>query len=78
MITYFRMKKNEWKVKAQFYGLIVSVLNNQKDMIELIQNLYTSLKDVPTEQLRSELMGKIAELAHQQAVKEREAEKKKI
>lgn len=75
MITYFRMKKNEWKVKAQFYGLIVSVMNNQKDMIELIQNLYTSLKDVPTEQLRSELMGKIAELAHQQAVKEREATK---
>lgn len=75
MITYFRMKKNEWKVKAQFYGLIVSVMNNQKDMIELVQNLYASLKDVPAEQLRSELMGKIAELVHQQAVKEREAEK---
>lgn len=75
MITYFRMKKNEWKVKALFYGLIVNVMNEQTDIIELIQKLYTSLKDVPADQLRSELMGKIAELAHQQAVKERETEK---
>lgn len=75
MITYFRMKKNEWKVKALFYGLIVNVMNEQTDIIEFIQKLYTSLKDVPADQLRSELMGKIAELAHQQAVKERETEK---
>ncbi len=75
MITYFRMKRNEWKVKAQLYGLIISVMNNQKNIIEFIQKLYTSLKNVPTDQLRSELISKIADLVHQQAVKERETEK---
>lgn len=75
MITYLRMKRNEWKVKTLFFGLIVSVMNDQKDILELVQKLYTSLKDVPADQLRSELMGKIAELVHQQAVKEREAKK---
>lgn len=73
MRNYFRMKKNEWKVKAMFYGLIVELAENQKDIIALVQNLYLGLKDTPVEELRSELTKHIAEFAHDQAVKEREA-----
>ena len=75
MINFIRMKRNEWKVKAMFYGTIVAIMNGQKDIIGFVQKLYGALKDVPMEDLRKELISNIAELAHEQAVKEREAEK---
>ena len=74
MIRYFMMKRNEWKVKAMFYSTIVSVMDEQKDIIGFVQRLYVALKDVPMEDLRKELISNIASLAHEQAVKEREAE----
>ena len=65
MFTYFKMKKNEWKVKAAFYGVIASIFDNQKPIIAMVQTLFTELKDVPAEELRSELIEKIAELVHE-------------
>lgn len=75
MIRYFMMKRNEWKVKAMLYGTIVSIMDENKDIIGFVQKLYVALKDVPMEDLRKELISNIAQLAHEQAVKEREAEK---
>ena len=54
MFTYFEYKKNEWKVKAMFYGTIAQIMDNQdeiKDMLDLVKRLYEELKDVPTEDL---------------------------
>ncbi len=65
MFTYFKMKKNEWKVKATIYGIIASVMDNQKEIIEFVQKLYDSLKDVSAEDMQKELITKIAELVHQ-------------
>ncbi len=64
MFTYFKMKKNEWKVKATIYGIIASVMDNQKEIIEFVRKLYVSLKDVPAEDIQKELISKIAELVH--------------
>ena len=67
MMTYFRMKKNEWKVKAMLYGTIVQIMDNQdeiKDMIDLVKRLYGELKDVPTEDLQKEFVSKLAEIIH--------------
>ncbi len=75
MIRYFMMKRNEWKVKAMLYGTIASVMDENKDIIGFVQKLYVALKDVPMEDLRKELIHEISQLAHEQAVKEREAEK---
>lgn len=75
MIRYFMMKRNEWKVKTMLYGTIASVMDENKDVIGFIQRLYGALKDVPMENLRKELISNIAQLAHEQAAKEREAEK---
>lgn len=75
MFEYFKMKRNEWKVKAMFYGMIVGFVENQKDFIDFIQKLYVAVKDVPADEIRKELITKIAELAHEQAVKERDVEK---
>ena len=67
MFTYFKMKKNEWTVKKMFYGAIVQLMDNQdeiKDMINLVKKLYKELKDVPTEDLQKEFIGKLAEIIH--------------
>ena len=67
MFTYFKMKKNEWTVKKMFYGAIVQLMDNQdeiKDMINIVKKLYEELKDVPTEDLQKEFIGKLAEIIH--------------
>ena len=67
MITYIKYKRNEWKVKAMLYGIIAQIMNNQdeiKDMINLVKKLYEELKDIPTEDLQKEFVGKLAEIIH--------------
>lgn len=65
MIKFIRMKKNELKVKAMFYGTIAALINDRNDILELLQNMYASLKNVPAEELRSELINRLAELIHE-------------
>lgn len=72
LINWYRAKRAELKVKAVVYGTIAGVIDNQKPIITMIQALFTELKDVPIEQLRSELIGKIAELAHEENKKTNE------
>ena len=68
MITYFfRMKRNEWKVKAMLYGTIAQIMDNQdeiKDMLDLVKRLYEELKDVPTEDLQKEFVSALADIIH--------------
>ena len=67
MTTYFRMKRNEWKVKAMFYGTIASIMDNQGEiqaMLNLAKKLYEELKDVSAEDLQKEFIGKLAEIIH--------------
>lgn len=68
MITYFfKMKRNEWKVKAMLYGTIAQIMDNQdeiKDMINIVKKLYEELKDIPTEDLQKEFVSKLAEIIH--------------
>lgn len=73
MITYFRMKRNEWKVKAMLYGTIAQIMDNQdeiKDMINLVKKLYEELKDVSTEDLQKEFVSALAEIIHNENNKE--------
>ena len=67
MIAYIKYKFNEWKVKKIFYGAIVQLMDNQdeiKNMINLVKKLYEELKDIPTEDLQKEFVGKLAEIIH--------------
>ena len=66
MITYLIMKKNEWKVKAMLYGAIAALIDNQKEVLTLLQKLYTALKDVPVEELQKEFVSKLAEIIHEE------------
>ena len=67
MFEYITYKKNEWKVKAMFYGTIAQIMDNQdeiKDMLDLVKRLYEELKDVPTEDLQKEFVSALAEIIH--------------
>ena len=73
MIEYITYKKNEWKVKAMFYGTIIQIMDNQdeiKDMINLVKKLYEELKDIPAEDLQKEFVGKLAEIIHNEEKKD--------
>lgn len=39
MFKYFKMKRNEWKIKAAIYGIIASVMDNQQEIISKITEL---------------------------------------
>ena len=67
MIEYITYKKNEWKVKAMFYGTIAQIMDNQdeiKGILDFVKRLYEELKDVPTEDLQKEFVSKLAEIIH--------------
>lgn len=66
MFTYLIMKKNEWKVKAMLYGAIAALIDNQKEVLMLLQRMYTALKDVPAEELQKEFVNKLAEIIHEE------------
>ena len=74
MFTYFiKMKKNEWKVKAMLYGTIAQIMDNQdeiKDMIDLVKRLYEELKNVPIEDLQKEFVSALAEIIHNEEMKD--------
>ena len=70
---YMKYKFNEWKVKAMLYGTIAQIMDNQdeiKDMINLVKKLYEELKDVPTEDLQKEFVSALAEIIHNEEMKD--------
>lgn len=67
MITLIKMKYKEWRIKLALYTVIETIIAEQEDIITLLSDLYTSLKDVPFNQLKDEFLGKLAETIHDQA-----------
>ena len=63
MREYFRMKKNEWRVKARLFGMIASFMENRKGITDLLKKLYEALKDTDSEELKEMLVTKIVELS---------------
>ena len=64
--NYIMMKNNEWKVKAMFYGIIATFIENQKEVLEFLQKMYIALKDVPVEELQKEFIAKLSEIIHEE------------
>ncbi len=58
MINYFRMKKAEWKIKATLFGTIAGIIDNQKEVLNLLQKMYIALKDVHAEELQKKFVEK--------------------
>lgn len=70
MFKYFKMKRNEWKIKAAIYGIIASVMDNQQEIIETAKKLFMSLKDISAEDMQQEFISKITELIYAENRKE--------
>lgn len=70
MFKYFKMKKNEWKIKAVIYGIIASVMDNQQEIIETVKKIFLSLKDISAEDMQQEFISKITELIYEENRKE--------
>lgn len=64
MINYIRMKRAEWKIKATLYNAIAALIDNQKEILELLQKIYIAFKDVSAEDLQKEFISKLAEIIH--------------
>ena len=61
MITYLKMKHAEWKVKKMFFSSILTIINNRKDILKLMQKVYTALKDVPMDDFQEDFQEKFQE-----------------
>ena len=66
MITYFKMKIKEHKIKLALYFSIEEIMNEKEDVIAFIKNLYLVLKDTPVNELRDVFMEKLAEIIHKE------------
>ncbi|WP_310605613.1 hypothetical protein [Anaerosporobacter sp.] len=65
MITLIKMKYKEWKLKLAFLTMVENVVREKESIIKLAGNLYTTLKDVPMEELQKEFVSVIAKLVHE-------------
>ena len=64
MITYFKMKIREWKIKRRIYDTIITFMDNQKELFSVFNKLFVALKDVPIENLQEEFISNLAEIIH--------------
>ena len=77
MITYFRMKMAEWKVKGLFYGTIASFVDNKSGRLQTILILIDSVKGLTGEELRTEFISGLAGIIHDEAEQTRQNETNK-
>lgn len=71
--NWFIMKKKEITLKITLYTAIEKVIAEQKDITTLLSNLFMVLKDVPLNELKDEFILKLADIIHDQAEAERNA-----
>lgn len=61
---WYALKKKEIELKLVLYTYAAALLENKKDIVRLLTNLYLSLKDTKPDELQATLIAAIAELVH--------------
>lgn len=74
MITYWKMKMAEWRVKGLFYGMIASFVDNKSGRLQTILNLIDSVKGLTGEELRTEFISGLAGIIHDETEQARQNE----
>lgn len=64
MITYFKMKHTELKLKYMFYKAILNIVDSKKEILDLFHKIFVALKDVPEEELKEAFVKQLAEIIH--------------
>ena len=54
MFTYFKMKKNEWKIRNAIYNSILGFMKNKQDIVNTAKKLFDSVKDMSGDEIRNE------------------------
>ncbi len=71
---YIKAKRAEFKVKATIYGTIAEFIADKTGRLDTIKNLIDSLKGLTGVELRSEFIGALAKIVHEEAQKDRLSE----
>lgn len=72
MFTYFKMKKNEWKIKNAIYNSILGFMKNKQDIVNIAKKLFDYVKDMSGEEIRDEFISKLAEIVHEESKRQRD------
>lgn len=63
--NWYKIKKIQSEMKAEFYGMIGTIIREKEYIKELVENTYDVLKDTPKEELQQKLIEQIALLVHE-------------
>lgn len=64
MFTYIKMKIKEHRIKLALYSSIEKIMNERKDIVATVTNLYLSLKDTSIDELQDKFISVLAEVIH--------------
>ena len=64
MFNYFKMKKSELKVKKAFYDALAKIIEEKADILQIVSSTYEAFKGMSGEEIREDILGKIAEIIH--------------
>lgn len=63
--NWYKTKKIQIEMKAEFYGMIGTIIREKEDIKELVENAYDVLKSTPKEEFQQKLIEQIALLVHE-------------
>lgn len=72
LISWYKAKKAELKVKCLFYGTISSFIDDKSGRVQTILNLIDSVKGMTGEELRTEFIAGLAGIIHDEAEQSRQ------
>lgn len=72
MVTYFKMKRKQWKIRNAIYNSILGFMENKNEIINTAKKLFDSVKDMSAEEIRDEFIGKLAEIVHEEGKRQRD------
>lgn len=72
LISWYKTKKAELKVKGLFYGTIASFIDDKSGRVQTILNLIDSVKGLTGEELRTEFIAGLAGIIHDEAEQSRQ------
>lgn len=72
LISWYKAKKAELKVKGLFYGTIASFIDDKSGRVQTILNLIDSVKGMTGEELRTEFIAGLAGIIHDEAEQSRQ------
>lgn len=64
IIRWWKLKAKQIKFKLAFYEVVDNFINNSKDIVPVVKNVYEAIKDVPVEDMKEALVSAIAETVH--------------